>query len=150
MVWWIALACTGDGADDESGMATDSVSIPIDDIAGWIATGEYQSWQSGELHPTLGNHFGNVLAHFSPSLVESLEAGNELHPVGAAAVKELYGYEGKEVLGHAVIVRTGEGTTSKDWYWYELYEGEIFADSHGDADCSLCHSGGVDFVISKP
>ncbi|MEO0603725.1 MAG: hypothetical protein AAF211_19970 [Myxococcota bacterium] len=157
MVLALVIACTTTTDDAEvptgetGAPAPVEPSIPTNDIAGWIATGAYLDWTAEpEIHPSDGPHFGDVLTYFSPSLEASLEAGDDPHPEGAATVKELYGRNGGEVLGHAVMVRVNDREGDRAWYWYEDFEGDIFADGRGVSLCSGCHAAGVDFVISTP
>ena len=69
-------------------------------------------------------------------------------PVGAAAVKELFGSTGSEVLGYAVMVKVEEGTAADSWYYYEDYNGTDYADGIGPGLCTGCHSGGTDYVLT--
>ncbi|NJK32822.1 MAG: hypothetical protein HC927_10670, partial [Deltaproteobacteria bacterium] len=82
-----------------------------------------------------------------PCLAASLEAGNAEHPVGSATVKELYG-DGDAVLGYSVMVKLEAGAEGDGWYWYEEYQGNVYADEQGAGLCTGCHSGGVDYFLS--
>ena len=124
------------------------VEIPVDELADWLALAEYQAWPAeADVHDSTGPHFGDVRTFLSPALAQSLEDGNDQHPMGAATVKELYG-TGDVVLGHAVMVRVSDGGGDRAWYWYEDFEGSVFADGRGEGLCSGCHEAGIDFVLT--
>ena len=134
--WWLACASSPEG-------------IPTNDLASWLETGEYEDWPSEpEVHPSDGPHFGDVRTFLSPDLADSLSDGEDIHPEGAAAVKELFG-RGDSVLGHAVMVRVSASDRRNAWHWYEMFEGEQFADGRGVGVCADCHEGGVDFVLTS-
>jgi hypothetical protein len=101
-----------------------------------------------EVHPSNGPH-GRVRTFLNPILEESLEAGNEVHPVNAAAVKELYNGSGR-LIGWAVSVKVqAESEEGDGWYWYENFsttQNRPIADGKGVGLCAGCHSGGHDFV----
>ena len=76
------------------------------------------------------------------------EAGNPSHPRCAAAVKELYGM-GNTLLGHAVMVKLEDDSADgQGWYWYELYDGTVYANGPGETLCTGCHSSGADYFRS--
>lgn len=115
----------------------------------WLEAGEYCGWAAEDgPHPSSGPHFGDVQTYFSPTLEQSLADEADAHPNGAAAVKELYG-DGDEVRGWAVAIKTADGTSGSDWYWYEFYDGRVVAEGQGRSVCVNCHAGGVDFVLSN-
>ena len=117
-------------------------------LRAWLADGTYEGWVSEPApHPSAGPHFGDVRTFFSPSLVDSLEAGDDVHPVGAAAVKELFG-SGDVPIGWAVMIKVGSGSDGGSWYWYERYDGSTLADEVGLGVCVDCHRPGDDFVLS--
>lgn len=115
----------------------------------WLERGEYLGWtaESG-IHESTGPHFGDVWTFVNDPLLQSLEAGDPMHPQGAATIKELYG-PGDTVRGWAVMVKVQPDSAGGDgWYWYEVYDGDVFADGLGDGLCTGCHSGGDDFFLS--
>ncbi|MFV8754277.1 hypothetical protein ACNOYE_27345 [Nannocystaceae bacterium ST9] len=126
-------------------------AVPTDGalLLEWLEGGNYSQWQaeSGP-HDSTGPHFGNVRTYVHPCLAESLEANQPTHPMGAAAVKELYGENGDVVLGWSVSVKIGEGYANETWYWYEVFEGVVNADSIADPVCTDCHLEGVDKYTS--
>ena len=102
------------------------------------------------MHASTGPH-GQVRSFFNASLVATLTANGSDHAVGAATVKELHSNEGLE--GWAVMVKTGDGTSASDWYFYEVFSttdsSEIAVDGNGVASCANCHRGGTDFILTK-
>lgn len=162
----LLAACSDDAADtttatDPPAGTTDATAPPTtgDDtgapgsppteeaaLAAWLAAGHYKGWpsESGP-HPSTGPHFGDVRTFLNPALLDSLEAGNDAHPKGAAAVKELYG-GGVDVKGWSVAIKDFDNSTMQTagdgWYWYEHYDGNAYASSFGAGLCVGCHAAG--------
>jgi hypothetical protein len=134
---------TGDG-----GPVADPPPTEADALLGWLQAGTYLDWpaESGP-HPSAGPHFGTVRTFVDDTLFASLQAGNAEHPVGAAAVKELYG-NGDQVRGWSVMVKVALGAGDDGWYWYERYDDSVYGDGVGDGTCTGCHGSGVDYVRS--
>ena len=152
MWWWVgcvepATLDTG-GTADPGTAPVSTVPTDPDALVDWLAVAEYRAWP-GEAgaHPSSGPHFGEVRTWLSPALATSLEAGGDPHPLGAAAVKELYG-DGTDVLGHSVMVRVGEGAGDNAWFWYEAFRGTVYADARGEGLCSGCHEDGMDHILT--
>jgi hypothetical protein len=140
----------GPTADDGS---TGAPALPpptnADDLVAWLQAGEYRSWTAESVvHDSAGPHFGDVRTYVDDALLQSLGSGTPTHPVGAAAVKELYGNTGA-VQGWSVIVKVADGAGGDTWYFLEYYEGTTYGDGVGDGVCTGCHgSGSVDFFKS--
>jgi len=120
------------------------------ELFAYLQAGEYKKFahETG-VHPSNGPH-GSVQTYLNPILEESLKAGNEVHPVNAAAVKELYN-TGGTLIGWAVSVKTAAASDDGNgWYWYENFsttQNRPIADGKGVGLCAGCHSGGLDFVL---
>ncbi len=101
------------------------------------------------VHASAGPHGGGVRTFINATLADSLAAGNDRHPVGAAAVKELHGSGG--LSGWAVSVKIEADSDDGDgWYWYEVFSttnGSNPIEGAGHPTCKGCHSGGDDFVL---
>jgi hypothetical protein len=116
----------------------------------YLQSGAYKSFShESKVHRSQGPH-GNVVTYVNPILDGSLKAENEVHPVGAAAVKELYGGNNK-LTGWSVSVKTQEESDEGNgWYWYEVFSttdgSRPLAGGNGVALCTGCHSSGRDFV----
>lgn len=139
-------------ADDEGAPFTgdDPTQVPDDpdQLRDWASRRGYRSWEAeSERHDSAGPHFGDVRTYVNQALGESLAAGNAEHPVGAAAVKELFG-GGQDLRGVAIMLKTEPGDDGDAWYWYERYDGETYADGQGDTLCTGCHSQSPDFVLT--
>ena len=52
------------------------------------------------------------------ALDDSLAAGAQTHPKGAASVKEMFDKNGA-LQGWAVMLKTSSGASGDDWFWYE-------------------------------
>lgn len=107
----------------------------------WLGELGYASWpaESGP-HASTGPHFGSVRTFVNPCLQESLDAGASTHPVGAVAVKQLYG-DGDVVEGYSVMIKVAAGEGGDTWYWFEQYQGTTYADAVGSGLCTGCHGG---------
>ncbi len=137
----------GDGDGDDDGAipppCDDGVPANADALLAYLQNGDYTGMQaeSGP-HDSAGPHFGDVRTFVGDCLADSLDAQNAQHPVGAASIKELYG-DGDTVLGWAVEVKQAEGI-DEGWYWYEYYQGSVFADGVDVGLCQGCHASGID------
>lgn len=119
------------------------------ELVPWLEAGEYLGWTAeSAIHDSDGPHFGNVRTYVNTALLQSLEAAAGEHPIDAAAVKELYGDSGT-VLGWSVMVKVHRKSAGGNgWYWYEDFEGTVYADGVGKGLCTGCHSDGQDFFRS--
>lgn len=141
------------GGDDGEGGDVEGGEVPTDPaaLATWLAGDKYANWvHEAEAHPTNSTHFGDVQTYFSPLLAASLQAGSSSHPVGSAAVKELYDEQTGELSGWSVSVKADGSATGGDaWFWYEFVDDvEVVAD-FGEPSCTGCHASGTDFVKSS-
>lgn len=144
-VLFAASACGDDEGEPFSG--DDATVAPTDpaEIRDWASMRDYQQWESETtIHDSTGPHFGGVLVYVNPTLAASLAAGNEVHPEGSATVKELFGSDAS-LDGVSVMLKVGPGAGGDDWYWYERFEGDTFADGAGVGLCTGCHSASPDF-----
>jgi hypothetical protein len=137
-----------DGASGGDAQAAGQVPASPDTLFAYLQSRSYQRFSAESApHPSAGPH-GDVRAFLNPALESSLAAGDATHPVGAAAVKELY--SGGAVSGWAVSVKVGAGTGGQSWYWYEVFStssGDDPIEGVGNSICTGCHAGGVDFVL---
>ncbi|MCX4243563.1 hypothetical protein [Paraliomyxa miuraensis] len=148
---------TSDTEPDSSDTTGSSTAEPVDqvpptnraELVPWLESGEYQGWTSESgIHPSAGPHGAGVLTFVNDALLASLEAANPAHPQDAATVKELYD-AGGSLVGWAVMVKIQPDSASGDgWYWYEVVDTTVYADGTGEALCTGCHNGGVDYVLT--
>ena len=102
---------------------------------------------------------GSYVITFINSILEgSMKAGNDVHPVGSAAVKEMYG-DDKKPTGWAVSVKAqADSARGKGWYWYETMsstdanaipvQGSRTGEGFGAGVCIGCHGRfGQDYVV---
>lgn len=100
---------------------------------------------------TNGSPHNDVRVFINDTLSQSLAGGQTSHPVGSAAIKELYDTDQTTRIGWAVSVKTqADSAGGQGWYWYEIINGSVVADAKGLALCTGCHqSTGQDFFSSN-
>lgn len=119
----------------------------------WLSEGNYKEWsRETEMHPSAGPHPTTVIAYFNSILDQSMSAGADSHPEGAAAVKELYNADGV-LSGWAVSIKTAaDSQAGQGWYWYEILgtnpDSRVVANANGVPLCFGCHTPGKDFVLT--
>lgn len=141
---------TSSSSGDTTGGVDDLPPTQGDALEEWLALGSYKSWAAeSKVHMSTGPHGGNVRTYVNAALFGSLEAGNAMHPQGAATVKELYGGGVDTITGYAVMVKVApDSAGGEGWYWYERVGGTTYADGTGVGLCSGCHLGGADYVLT--
>ena len=133
------------------------LDVPADSakLFPYLQEGAYKAFASEtQVHPSAGPH-GMVKTFLSSTLDASLLAHNGEHPVGAAAVKELYSSDGRDLIGWSVMVKTADASDGgKGWYWYEITSttsgANPLANGNGVGLCTGCHGGtdNLDFVLT--
>ncbi len=123
----------------------------------YLQQGRYKSFAAREsaAHPSFGPHtsFGRpVLTYVNSALEASLQAGNESHPAGSEAVKEMFN-PGGELIGWAVASKTqADSDGGNGWFWYEVTStmdgSNPVAIGNGIPLCFGCHSAGRDYFLS--
>jgi hypothetical protein len=90
-----------------------------------------------------------VRTFFNDVLVGSFESESASHPLGAAAVKEIYQSDGETLRGWAVSFKVADAGNDRDWYWYEQFDDRSpAADARGASVCVDCHGAGRDYVLT--
>ncbi|MCR9164236.1 MAG: hypothetical protein ACE37F_17900 [Nannocystaceae bacterium] len=143
-----APTTSGDTAEGSTGpdLPPDAAPPNSAELLPWLEAASYAGWPAeSATHPSAGPHFTAVRTFVNDTLLTSLEAGSEDHPLGSTAVKELYGAD-EALGGWAVIVKVAPGSSADSWYWYESFEGTTYADETGNAGCGNCHGQGQDYV----
>lgn len=136
------------GADGDQPSPTSAEVVPtqIPALLAYLQAGAYTSLPAeAGAHPSAGPHFGRVRTFFNQALADSVAQGNLQHPVGAAAIKELF-RQGNSVRGWSVMVKVAPGEGGSTWFWYEGIDGTEYAAGIGEGLCTGCHSAGPDFV----
>ncbi len=161
----VLSGCAGKSRNDKSGQGDEALPTPALEagpetlptsgalqVQEWLEAGHYLRWTCEELpHPPKSPSEHGTNRTCSNALHSSADENAEF-PVGAAAVKEMFGPEGVELTGYAVYMHFKPGTTGDTWYWFE--QGE-HSDAHGMvepddvekepvagagvAECVLCH-----------
>ena len=130
-------------------------------IGRWLRAGGYLDWEPrSAVHRT--DEHGGARVLFNPLLAASFAAHAEEHPLGAAAVRELYEADLVTPRGLALMVKVedyeafrGAGALpaedERGWFWYEVFSfEEDAAPTVAEVDapgCLGCHSAGVDLVM---
>ena len=147
------------GMDETAPRGSAPGDVPTADGAlhNYLRAGGYTDMAAMEegRHPSVGPHarFGAPVRVFMNDILSaSLEAGNEEHPVGSEAVKEMYLADGT-LEGWAVMVKTATEGAGAAWFWYEATSTEPGADpfmsGNGIPLCAGCHSTGSDYVLTR-
>jgi hypothetical protein len=138
--------------DDGKDATSDPQVIPTNAVSlfAYLESDAYAALAAEpEVHGSTGPH-GRVRTFINDTLKQSLDASQMSHPLGSAAIKELY--SGDELRGWAVSVKVAnEPNSTQNWYWYEVFStttNNPVADSTDAPGCSGCHGAGVDFVLS--
>ncbi len=120
----------------------------------YLQDGAYNAFPSeSQIHDSAGPH-GRVRTYINPALDASLRLGNPAHPIGAAAITELYNDDERDpvLIGWAVMVKTeAQSNNGQGWYWYEVQSttdgSNPTTNRNGDPNCSGCHeSNGNDLI----
>ncbi len=151
------------GSGDAEPERSDRPPTDPEAIGRWLRAGGYLDWEPrSAVHRT--DEHGGARVLFNPLLAASFEAEAEQHPLGAAAVRELYEADLVTPRGLALMVKVGEGEAlrgggaspaededERGWFWYEVFsfdEGAAPTVAEVDAPgCLGCHSAGVDLVM---
>jgi len=134
-----------------------TLEIPLskDQLFAYLKSGKYKSYtnQEKEAHPSLGPHqkLGLPVRVFMNDIIaESLEKGNDEHPLGSVIVKEMFTSDNKP-NGWAVMAKTHDKSDGGNgWFWYEVTDDadadKLAAIGNGVEGCVSCHTIGRDMV----
>lgn len=153
---------SGSGGSTGSGTSAGELPQGAADVEAWIEKGTYKSWHceaaKHEARPP-SPHAYNLIC--SNNII-STNAEGAAYPKGAAAVKELWGKEGKGIVGYAYYLKIqAESADGNGWYYYEknpeIKPDTLVADGVGVDGCVGCHSaagsdaahGGHDYVYTQ-
>lgn len=125
---------------------------PTEDAAAiqdWLRSGAYLDWEVFDPPPKEGMAAG-ARVYLSPTLADSLRSGATVHPVGAAAVRELTDEGSDTPTGWALNHKLDPGAGADTWSFYEVFSTEADAEplvfERAAPGCVGCHAEGVDFV----
>jgi hypothetical protein len=116
-------------------------------LLAWIATGQYKQWAcEPAVHASRGPSVHTPFDRVCSNNVLSAAAGDGgmgPWPEGAAEVKEIYMAMGDATPtgGYAVSLKTSaDSAGGANWYFYERFDGTLYADGLGTPLCTGCHS----------
>jgi hypothetical protein len=115
-------------------------------VVAWLATGQYKQWHcEPAVHasrgPSVHTPFDRVCSN--DVLSAAAAAGSTAPwPEGASEVKEIYMAmtDSTPTGGYAVSLKTSNDSAGgANWYFYETFDGTLFADGLGTPVCVGCH-----------
>ena len=112
------LACGSTASTDDEAQLPPTTGFK--DVEAWLAKGFYKSWKSEPAaHAARSPSPHGINRIYNNAKIAAQPAGVGEYPVGAAAVKELFGSDGTTIVGYAVEVHVSAGNDTSNWYWYE-------------------------------
>ncbi len=135
-------------AGSDSGCPATEIPTTPDELTTWLEAESYSGWPAeSAVHASTGSSpHGPVRIFINDALDASLSAMNTEHPMGVAAVKELYDADMVTRIGWSVEVKTqADSADGAGWYWYNNVN-DMITEGQGLGDCTGCHSTGVDYV----
>jgi hypothetical protein len=140
--------CSHSSTDDEGkGVVVtpdESIDTSKKGIETFLEAKTYQSWcKEGYSHISTGPHPNRVRTFWNQTLFNSLTAGNQTHPKGSIALKELYeDADGTQLIGQAVAIKVGDDASAESWIWFEghlpNYDNPYYG--LGLPTCQNCHT----------
>ncbi len=145
-----AFACASADGDDGAPQQAQP-PVAADPLRDWLQNGEHRDWPAwSEVGPTLG--LGGARVYLNDALLQSLSARADVHPTGAAAVRELYSEDFATVTGYSVLLKVAPGTEFDAWYCFELLhlepDRQPAVAERGAPRCESCHAQGRGFIQS--
>jgi cytochrome c553 len=152
------LGCHGSGGKDfimstfPFANGVEQTELPpatASDLLAWLKSGTYSDWaKESAIHASVGPH-GDVLVYINPVLEQSMKAGQTVHPMNSASVKELY--TSGQLDGWVVMIKTQDDSAGGDgWYWFltknMVDASQAMVADHGVTGCANCHATGTDFI----
>jgi len=152
MVAWVTVfVLLGATATSGSG----ALPVPTDAAAlhEWLLPRPYLAWDgwSGVRESTVAE--GGVRVFWNRTLRHSLDRRASHHPVGSAAVRELFEDDLKTHRGWSAMVKVAQNGSPDDWLFFEVFTphavGRPSVAVRGARGCTTCHEDGVDFIQSR-
>ena len=145
------LGACAEPDDDGDGVVRDIEDATEQGLNDFLDARGFEDWTSEPepRDPILGSPHGLVRTYFGPQLEESLNDFDGQHPVGAAAVKEVY--SDPDTRSHYfVYVRDREGTIDEGYTWFRQGgQGDLYIESGGFcADCHANTDGNIDGTLT--
>ncbi len=147
----LADAVTADG----DGSANQLPPQTLGPLFAWLNDGGYAGWAAESVvHKSAGPH-SSIRVFANAALYESLSKAMAVHPVGAAAVKEIYDADATALKGWAVLHKIAADSAAGDgWYWFESLTKDgsagVYASGPPAPSCIECHVDSAhDFIWSE-
>lgn len=142
--------CTDDGASSFGDDLTDP-QLPARgtaDVSQWLAAGYYRAWHCEPARrPGRPPSPHGAARICNNDALHAAAAGAGGFPVGAAAVKEIFG--GDRIVSYAVSRKITAGEGGDRWYWYEGNPDKVYGNGQGVSGCTGCHvQAARDFVFT--
>jgi hypothetical protein len=141
----LALGCDAPEPAEPAGPPTEDAAA----IQEWLRSGAYLDWEVFDPPPKEGMAAG-ARVYLSPTLADSLRSGSTIHPVGAAAVRELTDQGSDTPTGWALTHKLDPGAGADTWSFYEVFSTQADAEplvfERAASGCVGCHAEGVDYV----
>lgn len=157
-VWLVSLLASallwGCGAADDANPDSHSAPTEPDKLHAWLGQGAYLGWESeSEILP--GEFGGGRRVFVDRRLADSLDQRSKSHPVGSAAVREIYANDLETLRGWSVLIKVDQTNANDgtDWYFYETFDPtepeSINVAERGASGCTFCHDDSPDIVRSE-
>ena len=113
-------------------------------LGAWLEADCYGDWPADAVVRRSAMNPGGVRVFRTPDLEASLRADSAAHPVGVAAVREMYAADLVTRTGRSAMVKTAQG-----WFWYERFDRQSAPSvaSIVAPGCTGCHSAARDAVL---
>jgi hypothetical protein len=149
----------GASSGDDAASAGSAQTPPFGEasLVAWLATGQYKQWHcEPAVHaargPSVHTPFDRVCSNDVLSAAAAA-GGTAPWPAGAAEVKEIYmaADDPTPTGGYAVSVKTAADSASgAAWYYYERFDGTLYADGLGTGICVDCHATASATSMTSP
>ena len=112
-------------------------------LAAWLTNDCYRGWAANSAVSASSMGPGGVRIFLNPVLARSIASGDAPHPIGSAAVREMYDKDHVTRVGWSASVKTPEG-----WFWFERFDRlpHPSVASRAAPGCTGCHASGRDQV----
>lgn len=140
------------GCGSDTGADPSATAVPVgndgktvaatkDGITAYVQAGDYKAWEKEPaVRDAIRSHGGSARSYFNGKYLDARRQNRYPMALGAMAVKELY--DGGNVYGYAVAIKTRSGEGADTWTWYEttgLPDVKYFGVAN--PTCEGCHSG---------
>lgn len=119
----------------------------------WLISRSYEDWPAwNDVRPSSFAE-GGARVYWSPELHHSLAQGARSHPVGSAAVRELYEDDLRTPRGWSTMVKLADRGHADDWLFFEVFSSNATVKpaiaARGAPGCLGCHEDAPDYIHSR-